>query len=89
MDRREMMQLYLGTTDAQAEVSGQPVQQGGPGDWCLHPAFLHCSLAAFTQGRWNRERLYSVPGSPCPVLPGWVGYKKAQPLVLLWIPEMS
>lgn len=35
MDPREMVQLYFGTTDAQAEVSGQPVRQGRPGDWRL------------------------------------------------------
>lgn len=63
MDRWEMMQLFLGTTDAQAEVSGL-VLQSRAGDRCLQPAFLHCTLATFTHSRWNRGRLCSAPISP-------------------------
>lgn len=48
MDRWEMMQLFLGTTDAQAEVSGQLVLQSRAGDGCPQLAFLHCALATFT-----------------------------------------
>lgn len=64
MGRWEMRQLFLGTTDAQAEVSGQLVLQRRAGDRCLQLAFLHYSLATFTHRRWNRGRLCSAPVSP-------------------------
>lgn len=76
MDRWEMMQLFLGTTDAQAEVSGQLVSQSRAGDGCLQLAFLHCALATFTHtllsslpdlsslGRWvvRKPSLWSCSG---------------------------
>lgn len=68
-----MMQLYLGTTDAQAEVSGQPVRQGGPGDWCLQPAFLHCSLARSLKVGGIEKDYTPFPARPVlSSLGGWV-----------------
>lgn len=71
MNRWEMTQFFsLGPLMFRLKSLGSESGRAGLGAWCLKLAFLCCSLAAFTYGRWARGRLCSVTVSPCPVLPG-------------------